>query len=332
MKEMANLYPLKFSPIFKERIWGGDKLGTVLGKKLPKIGKIGESWELSAVDGDVSVVSNGFLKGNDLKELVEIYMGDLVGEKVYEKFGNDFPLLIKLIDASDDLSIQVHPDDKLAQERHNSFGKTEMWYVVDHDKDAKIYVGFNQEVSKDTYVKYLNEGRLTDLLNVEIAEKGDTFFIPSGRIHAIGKGNLIAEIQQTSDITYRMYDWNRVDDKGNPRELHTELALDAIDYTFYPSYKTAYNAVNNGTSTLVECPYFTTNLVKLSKGKGLETDYAMLDSFVIYMVLKGDVTIDYAEGKEEAATGETLLLPATIDQVTIGAKSDAEVLEVYIKM
>lgn len=329
---MANLYPLKFAPILKERIWGGNKLSTVLGKKLPLDKKIGESWELSAVEGDVSVVTNGFLKDNNLRELVEVYMGDLVGEKVYEKFGNDFPLLIKLIDASDDLSIQVHPNDELAQKRHNSFGKTEMWYVVGHDKDAKIYVGFNQPVDKQTYVKYLNENKLADLLNVETSAKGDTFFIPSGRIHAIGKGNLIAEIQQTSDITYRMYDWGRVDANGQSRELHTEQAVDAIDYSFYPKYKTEYEAKDNQSNTLVECPYFTTNLIKLNKGKGLETDYAMLDSFVIYMVLEGDVEVKHNDGAESAKAGDTLLLPATLEQVTLSAKSNAEILEVYIKL
>ncbi len=329
---MANLYPLKFSPIFKERIWGGNKLNTVLGKKLPASKKIGESWELSAVEGDISVVSNGFLKGNDLQELVEVYMADLVGEKVYEKFGDEFPLLIKLIDASDDLSIQVHPNDELAKTRHNSFGKTEMWYVVGHDKDAKIYVGFNQPVDKTTYMDHLKENKLVDLLNIETSAIGDTFFIPSGRIHAIGKGNLIAEIQQTSDITYRMYDWDRVVDKGNTRELHTEMAVDAIDYNFYPKYKTEYKAIDNQSNTLVECPYFTTNLIKLSKGKGLETEYAMLDSFVIYMVLKGEVDLNYNDGTETAKAGDTILLPATMDQVTIAAKSDTEIIEVYMKL
>ena len=329
---MANLYPLKFDPILKERIWGGNKLNTVLGKKLPANKKIGESWELSAVEGDISVVSNGFLKGNDLQELIEIYMGDLVGEKVYEKYGDEFPLLIKLIDASDDLSIQVHPNDELAQKRHDSFRKTEMWYVVGHDKDAKIYVGFNQPVDKETYVKYLNDGKLADLLNVETSTKGDTFFIPSGRIHAIGKGNLLAEIQQTSNITYRMYDWDRVDDNGQPRELHTELAVDAIDYSFLPKYKTEYEAKENQSNTLVECPYFTTNLIKLNKGKGLETDYAMLDSFVIYIVLQGDVELSFKDGVESAKAGDTLLLPATMEQVTVSAKSDTEILEVYVKL
>jgi Phosphomannose isomerase len=328
---MSNLYPLKFNPIFKERIWGGTKLSTLLGKKLPTQSKIGESWELSAVDGSISVVTNGFLKDNNLQELIEVYMGDLVGEAVYEKFGTDFPLLIKLIDASDDLSIQVHPNDKLAKERHNSFGKTEMWYVVGCDPESKIYVGFNQEVDKAKYVKYLNENKLADILNVEISQKGDTFFIPSGRIHAIGKGNLIAEIQQTSDITYRMYDWGRVDDNGNPRELHTDLAVDAIDYNVYPSYKTDYKAQTNQSNNLVDCPYFTTNLIKLEAGKGLETDYSLLDSFIILMVLQGSIDITSPTGKETGKLGETILIPASLEQITISTTTGAEVLEVYIK-
>ena len=328
---MSSLYPLKFNPIFKERIWGGEKLKNLLAKELPANTKIGESWELSAVNGDISVVSNGFLKGNDLKELIEVYMGDLMGEKVYEKFGEDFPLLIKLIDASDDLSIQVHPNDKLAKERHNSFGKTEMWYVVGCDSDAKIYVGFNQEVDKNKYVSYLEKNKLAEILNTEISQKGDTYFIPAGRIHAIGKGNLIAEIQQTSDITYRMYDWGRVDDKGNPRELHTELAVDAIDYNVYPSYKSSYEAKDNQSNQLVDSPYFTSNLIKLNAGKGLETDYAMLDSFVIYMVLEGEINIAYPDGKEKASAGDTVLIPASLEQITLECHKNAEILEVYIK-
>lgn len=328
---MSNLYPLKFNPIFKERIWGGEKLKSILNKNLPANKKIGESWELSAVEGNLSVVSNGFLKGNDLQELIEIYMGDLVGEKVYDKFGDEFPLLIKLIDASDDLSIQVHPDDKLAKERHNSYGKTEMWYVIANDNDAKIYVGFNQEVDREKYVKNLDQNKLADLLNVEISQPGDTFFIPAGRIHAIGKGNLIAEIQQTSDITYRMYDWGRVDVNGNARELHTELAVDAIDYTHQSSYKTEYKAQPNQPATLADCDYFTTNLIRLDKGKLLETDYNTIDSFVIYMIMRGTVTINTQNHSEQGNLGETILIPASIESVNLKAETNCEILEIFIK-
>lgn len=227
-----SLYPLKFNPILKDKIWGGSKLKTVLNKDFSPLPNAGESWEISGVEGDVSVVSNGFLEGNNLEELIEIYMGDLVGDHVYENFGIEFPLLIKFIDANDVLSIQVHPDDVLSKERHNAFGKTEMWYVIEADKGSELIVGFNQKVDKDTYIKKLEEGRLEEILNNEPVAKGSCFFIPAGRVHAIGKGILLAEIQQTSDVTYRIYDFNRTDDKGTPRELHTELAVDAIDYSF----------------------------------------------------------------------------------------------------
>ena len=249
------LYPLKFKPIYKERIWGGRKIETVFGKKLPETEKIGESWELSGVDGDISVVANGKLKGNNLQELIEIYMGDLVGDRVFEKYGEEFPLLIKLIDADDNLSIQVHPDDKLAAERHHSFGKTEMWYVVGHEPDARLYLGFNQPVDKEKYLEYLEAGKLAELLNAYKVEDGDSYFIPAGTIHAIGKGLLIAEIQQTSDITYRVFDWNRVDPKtGKGRELHTALALDAIEYKARSDYKTIAAPRTNAPVTLEKCP------------------------------------------------------------------------------
>ena len=223
------LYPLKFKPRYKERIWGGDALHTKLGKKIPKDTPIGESWELSAVDGDLSVVAKGPLAGNNIEELTEVYMGDLVGDRIYEKFGLQFPLLIKLIDAQDKLSIQVHPDDRLAAERHDSYGKTEMWYLLDCDKDAELYCGFSREVSREEYLRHVKAGTMADILERERVKPGDAFFIPAGTVHAIGKGCLIAEIQQTSDITYRIFDWIRTDDHGHARELHTDLALDAIE-------------------------------------------------------------------------------------------------------
>jgi len=226
---MEGLYPLKFTPIYKDKIWGGNKIKSVLNKDFGGLPNCGESWELSGVDGNVSVVSNGYLAGNTLEELLEVYMGDLAGDEVYEHFGNEFPLLIKFIDANDDLSIQVHPNDEMAAERHNSYGKTEMWYVLQADKGSKLQSGFNQQVDQEKYLEKLEKTELTDILNFEEVTAGDVFFIPAGRVHAIGRGILLAEIQQTSDITYRIYDYDRRDDKGNPRELHTDLALDAID-------------------------------------------------------------------------------------------------------
>jgi len=234
---MSHLYPLKFKPIFKDKIWGGNKIKTLLNKDFSPLPNCGESWEISGVQDEISVVSNGFLIGNNLQELIEIYMGDLVGDQVYQKYGIEFPLLIKFIDAHDDLSIQVHPNDKLAMQRHNAYGKTEMWYIIDADRGAKLISGFNTEVTKDAYIKHLENNTLNLILNYEEVKAGDVFFMPAGRVHAIGKGILLTEIQQTSDITYRIYDYNRKGTDGKPRELHTSLALDAIDFKSYDNYR-----------------------------------------------------------------------------------------------
>lgn len=321
------LYPLKFKPVYKERIWGGRKIETAFGKKLPEGQLIGESWELSGVEGDVSVVSNGKLKGNSLQELIETYMGDLVGEKVFEKYGEEFPLLIKLIDADDVLSIQVHPDDKLAAERHHSFGKTEMWYVMDHEPGAELYVGFNQPVDKAKYMEYLNAGKLAELLKAYKVRNGESFFIPAGTIHAIGKGLLIAEIQQTSDITYRVFDWNRVDPKtGEGRELHTELALDAIDFNPRSDYKTVAVPLKNQAVTLEKCPYFQTNTVTVDGTA--ERDYAALDSFVIYICLDGEMEMAWEGGSDTLSKGETVLVPADFNEITLTGKGS--LLEVFV--
>ncbi|WP_321306378.1 type I phosphomannose isomerase catalytic subunit [Marinifilum fragile] len=325
-----SLYPLKFQPILKDKIWGGNKLKTVLNKDFAPLPNAGESWEISGVEGDISVVSNGNLAGNNLEELIEIYMGDLVGDKVYDQFGMEFPLLIKFIDANDVLSIQVHPDDELSKERHNAFGKTEMWYVIEADKGSELIVGFNQEVDKAKYVAKLEEGKLEEILNNEPVKKGSCFFIPAGRVHAIGKGILLAEIQQTSDVTYRMYDWNRTDYLGNPRELHTELAVDAIDYSFEKKYRTDYETEINKTTELVRCPYFTTNTLEFDKQ--IEKDYSQLDSFVIYMCLDGNFTIESEDGiTTEVTKGETILIPAALENVILFPKGKTEILEVYIK-
>ncbi|MCL3778992.1 mannose-6-phosphate isomerase [Prolixibacteraceae bacterium JC049] len=328
---MSDLYPLKFEPIYKDKIWGGDKLKTHFQKNFEPLPNCGESWELSGVAGNVSTVSNGFLKGNNLQELIEIYMGDLVGEGIYERFGEEFPLLIKFIDANDDLSIQVHPDDEMSKERHNAFGKTEMWYVLQADEGAKLVSGFNQEVDKEKYLKYLKDNQLTEILNAEEVKAGDVFFMPAGRVHAIGSGLVIAEIQQTSDVTYRIYDYNRKDDKGNTRELHTDLALDAIDFTLHEEYKTNYTAEANKSSELAKCEYFTTNVLELTHS--VEKEYNQLDSFIIYMCLEGECVIGYGEDKAETMKkGDTVLMPANIDNFTLVPKNGtAKMLEVYIE-
>ncbi len=327
---MAALYPIKFKPIYKEKIWGGRKMEALLNRnKLPN-GNIGESWELSAVQGNLSVVSNGFLEGNNIQELIEIYMADLVGEKVYEKYGVEFPLLIKFIDANDDLSIQVHPDDKLAKERHNAYGKTEMWYIVGVEQGASLISGFNKELDKAEYLQHLNAGTLPDIMNRETVKPDDVFFMPPGRVHAIGSGTLLAEIQQTSDITYRMYDWGRVDDQGNPRELHTDLALDAIDYTYHENYRTNFDAKKNATVETASCEYFTTNVIHFDQP--VEKDYNYIDSFVILICLEGNLTIRYSQSEAlQVEKGETVLVPAELKNIILQPSIESKVLEVYIK-
>jgi mannose-6-phosphate isomerase len=325
------LYPLKFTPIYKERIWGGTKLQTQFGKDLGGKENIGESWELSAVEENVSVVSNGFLEGNDLQEMIEIYMGDLVGEKVFEKFGMEFPLLIKLIDANDDLSIQVHPNDEVARERHNAFGKTEMWVALDDSEHPKLISGFNQDTDKETFLKKLNDNTLPELFNYEQVKKGDVFFVPAGRVHAICSGNLIAEIQQTSDITYRIYDYDRKDNEGNGRELHLEESLDVIDYSKVKAPKVVCENTDNMPVELVSCDYFTTNRLVITKPIG--RDYYALDSFVIYICTEGSCEVGEPDGiKEVMKKGDTLLIPAALNSIELKPFAEkVELLEVYIK-
>lgn len=326
---MEGLYPLKFTPIYKDKIWGGNKIRTILHKDFGVLSNCGESWELSGVEDNVSVVSNGFLSGNTLEELVEVYMGDLVGDSVFENFGHEFPLLIKFIDATDDLSIQVHPNDEMAMERHNSSGKTEMWYVLQADGGSKLQSGFSRQVDQEIYLEKLKKAELTDILNFEEVTAGDVFFIPSGRVHAIGKGILLAEIQQTSDVTYRIYDYNRCDAKGNIRELQTDLALDAIDFTLIPEYKTSYKPLVNNSVELVSCPYFTTNILEINQS--VEKDYNKLDSFVIYICLEGELVVETESGTETVTKGETLLIPASIENVHLNpVSSSVKLLEVYI--
>jgi mannose-6-phosphate isomerase len=325
------LYPLKFTPILKERIWGGTKLETRFGKNLEGKTNIGESWELSAVDGDVSVVENGPLAGNNLQELIEIYLDELVGEKVYEKHGAEFPLLIKFIDANEDLSIQVHPDDKWARERHHAFGKTEMWVALDDAEKPRLITGFNRDTDKATFLSKLNDGTLTDMFNYEEVHKGDTYFVPAGRVHSICAGNLIAEIQQTSDITYRIYDYDRKDLEGNSRELHLDLSLDVMDYGKVKDPKVVYSPAQNMPVELVSCKYFTTNMLSLSVE--VERDYFEFDSFVILICTEGKCTLGQPDGESVLLNaGETVLLPAVLHSVIIKPLGgEVKLLEVYIK-
>lgn len=325
------LYPLKFSPVLKDKIWGGNKIKSVLGIDFAPLPNCGEAWVLSGVDGNQTGIVNGFLAGNDLNELVEVYMGDLVGDKVYERFGDEFPILVKFIDAADYLSIQVHPDDELAAKRNIGYGKSEMWYIIDADPGAELISGFSEKVDQQTYLKHLNDKSLKQILNAEKVTAGDVFYMPAGRVHALGPGIFLAEIQQTSDTTYRIYDWDRVDSEGKSRELHIEEALDAIDFNVYDDYKSQYQPKQNGTATLVNSPFFITSLIQLDQA--LAKDYSELDSFVIYVCVGGSVTIVHDGETEPQVTisqGEAILLPASIDRVDIIPSSDSKLLEVYI--
>ncbi len=322
------LYPLKFVTIYKEKIWGGTKMKDILGKDFSPLKNCGETWEISGVPGNLSKVSEGVLKGSTLPDLIEEFGTDLVGDKVLEQYGNDFPLLVKFIDAAEDLSIQVHPDDKLAKSRHNSLGKTEMWYIFQADEGAKLISGFSKDTNKEEYVEYLENGKLTELLNEEDVESGDCFFLPAGRVHTIGKGLLLAEIQQSSDVTYRIYDFDRTDDEGNKRELHTQQALDALDYKAYSEYKTGYKRCPNEIVPLVESAYFHTNLLEYSTG--IIREYYNQDSFVIYTCFEGEAEIQVLGHTTKIRMGNAVLVPRKFKEVHIRSKSGFKMLETYM--
>jgi mannose-6-phosphate isomerase len=316
-------YPLLFEPIFKERIWGGTKLKEILNKSFDG-SQIGESWELSTVENDISVVANGAFEGMNLNQLIEKYPTEVLGIKSIQYFGNNFPLLFKFIDAKEDLSIQVHPNDALAKERHNSFGKTEMWYVMQADDNARLVVGFKDKTNKKEYQEHLENKTLVAVLNEAPVKVGDAFFLETGTVHAIGAGVLIAEIQQTSDITYRLYDWDRVDVNGVGRELHTDLALDAIN--FEPTNtKLDYEVVKNKSVNLVECPFFKTNILQISD---IYNWKKTKESFTVLMCTEGSFTINMLHFKAEFKKGDTILIPAIIDSFDI--IGEASLLEITI--
>ena len=325
------LYPIKFKPRVKERIWGGKAILERKGKAIGRLAKdklYGESWDISGLEGNISVVANGFLKKNNLEEIIEVYMGNLIGDKVYEKYGLTFPLLAKTLDCHNILSIQVHPDDALAAERHDSYGKTEMWYVIDAEPGSYIYIGFkDNNITREEFIKSLNEDTLPEKLNKVEVKAGDVFFLPAGRVHAIGKGIFIAEIQQNSNITYRIYDYNRKDKNGNGRELHTELAKDAIDYKLYSDLKTEYTPCVNEGVKLAECQYFSTSVLDIDG----EVTYKLADrdSFSIFICMGGKATLTDNEGNvTEMKQGETILVPATTQEVKI--EGNAKLLECFI--
>jgi mannose-6-phosphate isomerase len=326
---MSELYPLKFEPVLKEKVWGGNALVSRYNKKPIDSQKIGESWELSAIADNQSVVNNGFLAGNNIGELIEVYMGDITGDSIFEKFGTEFPLLIKFIEAREDLSIQVHPGNVMAKERHKAYGKTEMWYILESKKGTQVYTGFKEGVTKELYQEAIRNGKLADLLNVESVEEGDTFFTPAGRVHAIGAGTVLVEIQQTSDITYRIFDWNRKSSGKEQRELHTGLALDAIDFAAPGKHKIKIDPELNKTENLVSCEFFNTNIIRFNTT--LKKEFYIIDSFVVYICIEGEFLIHWDGNTEKVIKGDTVLLPAMIKEISLEPVGEAQLIEVYIE-
>ncbi len=309
---MAKLYPLKFNPILKERVWGGDILTGKLGKAIENGNPVGESWEISGVQDDISVVSNGFLMGNDLNDLVEVYLGDLVGDAIYEKFGNEFPLLIKILDIQDNISLQIHPDDITARDRHDSYGKTECWYIMDSSPSAKIYLGLNRELTPQELFDMCGNDTIMDALNVITPVKGDIIYIRPGTLHAATGGILLAEVQQVSDITYRVYDWGREHKKESAREMHLDLAIDCIDYRkLNPSSVVFRDGVADN-------PYF--KMKKINVETAYKAESHLFNSFIIYFCVEGEATVSGGDVKEHIKRGDNILIPAYMGEYKIEGK------------
>ena len=315
----------KFEPLLKQTLWGGDKI--IPFKHLnTQTERVGESWEISGVKDNETIVANGPDKGKSLNQLVSEQKAKLVGEENYLRFGDEFPLLIKFIDARQDLSIQVHPNDETARRQGKSRGKTEMWYTLESAPSAHLFNGLKKKITPEEYERMVADDTIVDALARYEVKEGDVFFIPAGRIHAIGSGCFVAEIQETSDVTYRIYDYKRKDKDGNYRELHTKEAAQSIDYTVLPNYRAGYEPILNEGVQLVECPYFTTAVYDLTEPMTL--DYSELDSFVILIAVKGEGTIK-ANGEEMTfKMGDTILLPATTNEVKI--EGEVKFLETYV--
>lgn len=322
------MYILKFKPILKQTLWGGERI--IPFKHLPdRLTTVAESWELSAVEGDESVVSEGELEGQTISQLMNAFKARLVGEDNYTRFEGRFPLLIKFIDAAKDLSIQVHPDDAMAKRLYGKMGKSEMWYVMSANPDSILYSGFSRAITPEEYEERVQNDTICEVLETHAVKPGDVFYIPAGRIHSIGAGILVAEIQQTSDLTYRIYDFGRLDATGKPRELHTELAREAIDYQVYSDYAVRYTQEENASVPLVEAPCFTTSLYELTEPMGC--DYSELDSFVIFVCLEGKALLVDDEDKETTiSAGETVLIPAEMVEVKIFPEGSVKLLETYV--
>lgn len=320
----TQLYPLTFKPQLKEKIWGGNALVEQFGKE--GAGKIGESWEISGVENNISLVDNGIYRGKSLTQLTELYGSELVGSAVVDRFGDQFPLLFKFIHASEDLSVQLHPDDEVASRRHNSFGKTEMWYIMQAEEEARLILGFDGDIDQASYSKYLSEGKITKILHAEKVKKGDAFFIAPGTVHAIGAGIVLAEIQQTSDITYRIYDWDRPGIDGNMRELHTEEALDVINFNALDT-KLYYDKKKDEVVSICQSPYFETNVLELSKS--FTRDLSGLDSFVVYMCVDGSAMVNANSATITLKRGATVLIPAAFSSIEFDTQG-CTLLEVYV--
>jgi len=325
---MRKLYPLKFTPVFKEKVWGGNRIKTSLGKDFSPLDNCGEAWVLSGMEGDETIVSNGFLAGNSLGELTAIYMEELLGDEVFGRYDVDFPLLVKFIDAEDWLSVQVHPGRDLAEKRHGSRGKAEMWYILEAAEDAEAVMGFRPGVTRESYLAHLDSGLLTDILNFEKVSRKDVFYNAPGMVHALGPGILLLEIQEASDITYRIHDWDRIDAAGFRRGLHREEALAAISFDNPTNYRIPYQPKKNVSVNLVGAPWFTTNFIELDKG--IEKDYSELDSFVILVAVSGSLTLGYGDESTRLGKGELVLLPAVLDNIRLIPDGEASVVETYI--
>lgn len=325
------MYPIKFKPILKQHIWGGEALLNIKKGQRLRVDKskiYGESWDVSGIDGNISVISNGFFKNNNLQEAIEVYMGELVGESVFERYGLEFPLLLKTLHCKDRTSVQVHPDDDLAAERHNSCGKTEMWYIVDAEPDALLYIGFkNPKITREEYIDTVAQGTVADIIEPIHVKAGDVFFIPSGTVHAISGGITLIEIQQPVDLTYRIFDWNRVDSNGQTRELHTAYAVDAINFASTAEQcRRSYSTIPNSAVEVAKCDYFTCNIIKLDNI--CERNLSSIDSFVLYYCTEGCAEIITDSGNETITRGEVVMISADNNEISI--KGSATLLEYYI--
>ncbi len=322
------LYPLKFKPLVFEKVWGAGRLSSLYNKDCGSIERCGESWEVSGIKGKPSVIENGFLAGNELSEIVEVYMEDLVGEEVFKKFGDFFPLLVKLIDTDDYLSLQVHPGNNIPQNNGNEHGKAEFWYVLNAEKNAEIIVGLGNDVDKETFVKHIENKTLKSICNVYKVNKGDAFFIPPGTIHAIGSGVTLLEVQQSSDITYRVYDWDRPGLDGKPRKIDIDSALKVMDFSANDNCKIPYRKVINSPVNLADNEYFNINLISFDKK--LSVDYFHLKSFVVITCVEGSVTLKYYDGTEKLNIGQSLVLPAEIHEIEFIPEGNATLIETSI--